>query len=201
MKKSILYSFGFIGILTLVSCDKTGDPQVSNSVNTNSNIDGTSFFGLLTMIDLDLLHPENYTVDDLLNKYQLVLSDFSDYKYAKAARGQLIMLLVDKMENIPDDQVTYLVEEIDKFDMAYPKQNYLLLEEAQKRGKMTLTEILQYGQKAHNKALAKAYIWQSEVNKPQNTSSENSYTADVSKKNLDRALYTEKLKKYGSNQD
>lgn len=197
-------SLPFILLLTtlsFLSCKKTMAAQPPEPEEMIIIDDGTSFFDMLRRIDLDILRPDYYTVDYLFGKYQLVLTDYCHYKYAKAARGQLIMLLVDKMESLKGDQIVYLISEIEKFDMAYPKQNYLLLEEAQSRGVMTPVEIQDHGKKAYDKALAKAYIWQAILHEMPTAPSENSYTSDVQKNYSDRAYYSGLLEKYGPNKD
>jgi hypothetical protein len=201
MKKVIIIYCSILFTASFFSCENTN--EVPNFVPENNSTidDGTSFFDMLRKIDLDILQSDSYSVDDLFNKYQIVLTDYSNYKYAKAARGQLIMLLVDKLESLKGDQIIYLISEIEKFDMAYPKQNYLLLEEAQNRGVMTPEEIQAHGKKAYDKALAKAYIWKAILHEMPTAPSENSYTSDVQKSYSERAYYSGLLEKYASEQD
>ena len=201
MKKVSSHFILLLTTLSFLSCKKTAEAQLPVPEEMTIIDDGTSFFDMLRKIDLDILKPDYYTVDDLFCKYQLVVTEYCHYKYAKAARGQLILLLVDKMESLKGDQIVYLISEIEKFDMAYPKQNYLLLEEAQNRGVMTPEEIQAHGIKAYDKALAKAYIWQAILQEMPTAPSENSYTSDVQKSYSERAYYSGLLEKYGPNKN
>lgn len=188
-----------IAFLFLLSCETKTEIQTSQPqpVLAPQAANGTTFFGLLDELHLDIRTPEVYTVDELFQMYSRIQHEFASYTYAKAAKAQIIMFLTDSHSILKDEQVTFLLEELKQFDMAYPKQHFLLLEEAQQRHLLTPASLQAEGQYAYEKALSKSYVWESENISPSDTYMDgDSYSAQAYNQNLDRAIYTQKLEKY-----
>ena len=199
MKIFNLYLFLAVGAFCIGACDNKSEIQ---EINTTAKIqnqaqDGTTFFALLGDLHLDIRQPEAYTTDALFAMYDRVQHEFATYKYAKAAKAQIIMFLADSTARLKNDQITFLLQELKQFDMAYPKEHFLLLEEAKQR-QLLKPEVLQSeGSYAYQKALSKAYIWEYENISPTDPPMEgDSYVAQAYNQNLNRAIYTQKLSKY-----
>lgn len=188
-----------IAFLFLLSCDTKTEIQTSQPqpVLAPQAANGTTFFGLLDELHLDIRKPDAYTSEDLFGMYFRVQHEFSSYTYAKAAKAQIIIFLTDLVTNLKDDQVTFLLEELKQFDMAYPKQHFLLLEAAEQRHLLNPKSLQAEGQYAFEKALSKSYVWESEGISPDDSPMEgDSYATQAYNQNLDRAIYTQKLEKY-----
>lgn len=186
-------------LVLLISCDTKSEIQVTSpgvAVYEQAQ-QGTTFFGLLDELQLDIRNREAYSTEALFNKYSRVQHEFASYTYAKAAKAQIIIFLSDSTSSLKDNQVTFLLEELKRFDMAYPKQHFLLLEEAQQRHLLSPSALESAGQYAYQKALSKSYVWESENISPSDSLMDgDSYGAQAYNQNLDRAIYTQKLAKY-----
>lgn len=193
---NLLYLFLLV---FLISCDTKSEIQVTSpgvAIEQQAQ-QGTTFFSLLADLQLDIRKREAYSSETLLNMYARIQNEFASYTYAKAAKAQIIIFISDSTAVLKDDQVTFLLKELKQFDMAYPKQHFLLLEEAQQRHLLTTDALKSEGQYAYQKALSKSYVWESENISPSDTPMDgDSYAAQAYNQNLDRAIYTQKLARY-----
>lgn len=180
------------------ACDSEleGHNAAGNQREIGGN-DNPLLFDFLKAINIDMRQMNSYSTDDLLEKYDRVVADYSTDQYAKAAMFLIIEAIVENGD-YKNEKILFLLKELEKFEMAYPKQSYILLEEARRRNALTPSEIQSFGERAYQKALSKAYIYESELKRPAPAPNDSSYSADVYRKRLIRAEFTEKLRKYTS---
>lgn len=181
-------------MLFAVSC--ADDNALEQNVVSARDKDRPLLNEFMSQTDLNSWDRQNCSTEQLFAKFAELKTEFGDDRSAKTTRFFIIADIV-KRGDYPDDKIVFLLDELERYDMAYPVESYLLLEQAEKHNAMPEDQIRKYGERAYKKALTKAYLHE-EMLKTRTAPdlSDMSYEAGVYRMYHARAEYTEKLTKY-----
>ena len=156
-----------------------------------------SYRDALEQLHLNDLEADAFLTDDLFRKYDVIKKQYDDYAFASSLKAKIISIIVER-ETYPDQRIAFMLDELLQFQLPYPKESFMLLEEARNRAVLTPAEINTYGTLFLEKAMDHTNIWEHIVD-CDTVQSENTMTADMYRGFSERASYTEKLKMYAPN--